>query len=380
MFERLTSVDDEYTMLEAALSDPEVLADQRRLRDTSRRYKQLGPLVECLRRYRARTADAEAARELLAGTPAPSADEREVLREELAESEADIERLEAELKVLLLPTDPNDGKAVIMEIRGAEGGDEANLFAGDLYNMYRGFAALKGWTVEVLSHDASDLGGINLVTLLINGDTAWSRLKFEGGTHRVQRVPATESQGRIHTSTATVAVMPEAEEVEVEVRPEDLEIDVYRSSGPGGQSVNTTDSAVRIVHKPSGIKVEVQEERSQLQNREKAMRYLRARLHQKALDEQQAKEAAARRSMVGTGERSEKIRTYNFPEGRVTDHRIKHTSHQLSNVLGGGDELDGFTERLNAAERSAQLAESEDERSAKPDGAEGSPASPGAKG
>jgi peptide chain release factor 1 len=226
----------------------------------------------------------------------------------------------------------------------------------------------------VLASSPSEVGGYKEVVIGISGRDAYGRLKHESGVHRVQRVPATESQGRIHTSTATVAVMPEAEDVEVEIRPEDLEIDVYRSSGPGGQSVNTTDSAVRIVHKPTGIKVEMQEERSQLQNREKAMRYLRARLYQKALDEQQAKEAAARRSMVGTGERSEKIRTYNFPDGRVTDHRIKHTSHQLANVLGGGDELDGFTERLNAAERSEQLAESEEERRAKPGAAEELPA------
>jgi peptide chain release factor 1 len=227
--------------------------------------------------------------------------------------------------------------------------------------MYRHLADRRKWKTDVLASAPAELGGFKEIVLGIRGRDAYNRLKHESGVHRVQRVPVTESQGRIHTSTATVAVMPEAEEVEVDIRPEDLDIDVYRSSGPGGQSVNTTDSAVRIVHKPSGIKVEVQEERSQLQNREKAMRYLRARLHQMALDEQQAKEAAARRSMVGTGERSEKIRTYNFPEGRVTDHRIKHTSHQLTNVLAGGEELDGFTERLNAAERSAQLASEADD-------------------
>jgi peptide chain release factor 1 len=223
--------------------------------------------------------------------------------------------------------------------------------------MYRRLAERHRWKTEVLASSPSDLGGFKEVSLEVRGKDAFGKLKLEAGVHRVQRVPVTESQGRIHTSTATVAVMPTAEEVEVEIRPEDLQIDVYRSSGPGGQSVNTTDSAVRIVHKPTGIKVEVQEERSQLQNKEKAMRYLRARLHQIALDEAQAKEAAERKAQLGTGERAEKIRTYNFPEGRVTDHRIKLTSHQLQDVLAGGEELDGVLEALRNAERAAQLAD-----------------------
>jgi peptide chain release factor 1 len=274
--------------------------------------------------------------------------------------------LRAELELLLVPKDPDDGKDLILEIRAGAGGQEAALWAGDLFEMYRHLAERRRWKTEVLSSAPSELGGFKEVVISIRGRDAYGRLKHESGVHRVQRVPVTESQGRIHTSTATVAVMPEAEEVEVEIRPEDLDIDVYRSSGPGGQSVNTTDSAVRIVHKPSGIKVEVQEERSQLQNREKAMRYLRARLYQQALDERQAAEAAVRRSMVGTGERSEKIRTYNFPEGRVTDHRVKHTSHQLPNVLAGGEELDGFTDRLNAAERAEQLASGSEDGAASP--------------
>jgi peptide chain release factor 1 len=222
--------------------------------------------------------------------------------------------------------------------------------------MYQRLADRHRWKTDVLASSPSDLGGFKEVSLEVRGQDAYGRLKYEAGVHRVQRVPVTESQGRIHTSTATVAVMPEAEEVEVDLRPEDLQIDVYRSSGPGGQSVNTTDSAVRIVHKPTGIKIEMQEERSQLQNREKAMRYLRARLYQLALDEAHAKEAAVRRAQLGTGERSEKIRTYNYAEGRVTDHRIKHTSHQLQDVLAGGEELDGFADRLLAAERAAQLS------------------------
>ena len=258
-----------------------------------------------------------------------------------------------------MPKDPNEGKDVIVEIRGGTGGQEAALWAGDLFEMYRRLAERHRWKTDVLASSPSDLGGFKEVSLEVRGKDAYARLKHEAGVHRVQRVPVTESQGRIHTSTATVAVMPEAEDVEVELRPDDLQITVFRSSGPGGQSVNTTDSAVRIVHKPTGIKVECQEERSQLQNKEKAMRYLRARLYQVALDEAHAKEAAARRAQLGTGERSEKIRTYNFQEGRVTDHRIKRTSHQLADVLAGGEELDGFIDGLLNAERSAQLADGE---------------------
>jgi peptide chain release factor 1 len=277
-----------------------------------------------------------------------------MLRTELVEAEADLADLEEQLRVLMLPKDPNDGKAVIMEIRGAEGGEEGNLFAGDLYEMYRSFAALKGWTLEVLSHDPSDLGGINLVTILINGDTAWSRLKFEGGTHRVQRVPATESQGRIHTSSATVLVLPEAEEVEVEIDERDLEIDVYRSSGPGGQGVNTTDSAVRITHRPTGVVVAMQDERSQLQNRARAMQVLRARLLKLAQDEQDEAMSVERRSQVGGGGRGEKIRTYNFKENRVTDHRIGYTIYRLQEVLAG--DLDDIVDALTSDERARQLS------------------------
>jgi peptide chain release factor 1 len=349
VFERLASLEDEYISLEVSLSDPDVVSDQSALRRVSKRYKDLTPVVECLRAHRERSADAQAARELLVDA---SDTDRQMLREELAEAESELAALEEQLRVLMLPKDPNDGKAVIMEIRGAEGGEEGNLFAGDLYEMYRGFAALKGWTVEVLSHDPSDLGGVNLVTLLINGDTAWSRLKFEGGTHRVQRVPATESQGRIHTSSATVLVLPEAEEVEVEIDERDLEIDVYRSSGPGGQGVNTTDSAVRITHKPTGVVVAMQDERSQLQNR--AMQVLRARLLQLAQEEHDAAQSAERRSQVGGGGRGEKIRTYNYKENRVTDHRIGFTIYRLQEVLAG--DLDDVVDALAADERARQLA------------------------
>ena len=354
MFERLASLEDEFISLEVSLSDPDVQSDHAELRRVSKRYKDLTPVVECLRSHRERSADAQAARELLVDA---SETDRQMLRVELGEAEADLADLEEQLRLLMLPKDPNDGKAVIMEIRGAEGGEEGNLFAGDLYEMYRGFAALKGWTVEVLSHDPSDLGGINLVTILINGDTAWSRLKFEGGTHRVQRVPATESQGRIHTSSATVLVLPEAEEVEVEIDERDLQIDVYRSSGPGGQGVNTTDSAVRITHVPTGVVVAMQDERSQLQNRARAMQVLRARLLKLAQDEQEAAMSVERRSQVGGGGRGEKIRTYNYKESRVTDHRIGFTIYRLQEVLAG--DLDDVVDALTSDERARQLAGNE---------------------
>jgi len=352
VIERLGSVEDEYALLEAALSDPAVLADQRRLRELSKRYKDLGPLVDALRRHRVRAADAATARDLF---NASSGDERELWRSELADAEAEVVVLEDEIRELMLPKDPNDGRAVIMEIRGAEGGEEANLFARDLYEMYRSYAAAKGWKVEVLSSDPSELGGINQVTFVVNGDSAWTHLKFEGGPHRVQRVPVTESQGRVHTSSATVTVMPDAEEVEVDIDDKDLDIDVYRSSGAGGQSVNTTDSAVRITHRPTGVVVTMQDERSQIQNRARAMQVLRARLLQRAQDEQAAALSAERRSQVGGGGRSEKIRTYNVKENRLTDHRIGFTIYRLADVLGG--DLDAVVEALLADERSRQLAE-----------------------
>ena len=351
MFERLASLEDEFISLEVSLGDPEVVGDHAALRRVSKRYKELTPVVECVRAHRERSADAQAARELLVDA---SETDRVMLRAELADAEADLAGFEEQLRLLMLPKDPNDGKAVIMEIRGAEGGEEGNLFAGDLYEMYRGFAALKGWSVEVLSHDPSDLGGVNLVTILINGDTAWSRLKFEGGTHRVQRVPATESQGRIHTSSATVLVLPEAEDVEVEIDERDLQIDVYRSSGPGGQGVNTTDSAVRITHIPTGVVVAMQDERSQLQNRARAMLVLRARLLKLAQDEQDAAKSVERRAQVGGGGRGEKIRTYNFKENRVTDHRIGYTVYRLQEVLAG--DLDDLVDALTADERARQLS------------------------
>ena len=351
MFDRLQAVEDEFVSLEASLGDPELGSDQVRLRDITRRYKDLTPVVDCIRRYRARVADAEAARELLAGSD--DAD-KGAWRDEVRSADDDVAALAEELKLLMLPRDPNDGRAVIVEIRGAEGGEEANLFARDLYDMYRAFATRHGWQTEVLSEDRSDLGGLNQVTMVVRGDTAWGRMKFEGGTHRVQRVPVTESQGRIHTSSATVLVLPEAEEIDVQIDDKDLEVDVYRSSGAGGQHVNTTDSAVRITHKPSGIVVTMQDERSQLQNRLRAMTVLRSRLMRLAEDEQNAAMSAERRSQVGGGGRGEKIRTYNFKENRVTDHRIGFTIYRLGDVLAG--DLDEVVDALTTEQRARQLA------------------------
>ncbi|MFN5605343.1 MAG: peptide chain release factor 1 [Actinomycetes bacterium] len=352
MHDRWDSLLSEHVTLESLLSDPAVLGDQSRLREVSRRYKELTPVVECIRNIEARTSDAEAARELIAMSA--DATERDQLKAERESAEADVARLEEELRMLLLPKDPNDGRPVIMEIRGAEGGEEANLFARDLYEMYLGYATRRGWKVETLSVDPSDLGGVNQATFVVRGDDAWSRLKFEGGPHRVQRVPVTESQGRIHTSSATVMVLPEAEEVDVHVDDKDLQIDVYRASGPGGQGVNTTDSAVRITHLPTGLVVTMQDERSQLQNRARAMTVLRSRLLKLAQDEMDAKMSAERRSQVGGGGRGEKIRTYNFKENRLTDHRIGFTIYSLGDVLAG--DLDGVVDALATDERSRQLA------------------------
>ncbi len=352
---RLGEIQERRERIAAEMAEPGVATDPDRLRSLGKAYAELDEIVVPYREYRDAARQAADARELASHESDPEM--VAFLEDEAAQAEAHASEVRARLEALLVPRDPNDGKDVIVEIRAGAGGQEAALWAGELYEMYHRLAERHRWKTDTLSSSPSDLGGFKDAVLEVRGRDAYARLKHESGVHRVQRVPVTESSGRIHTSTATVAVLPEAEEVEVEIRPEDLEIDVYRSSGPGGQSVNTTDSAVRIVHVPTGIKIECQEERSQFQNREKAMRYLRARLLQRAQDEAAAKEAAARRSQLGSGDRAEKIRTYNFPDGRVTDHRIKHTSHQLADVLAGGDELDGFIDRLNAAERSQQLAE-----------------------
>jgi peptide chain release factor 1 len=335
-------IESRFAELSRQMTDPAVIGDRNRYAEVGREYRRLEAAAKLAEEWRRAKGDDDGARELIA----EGADDADV-REMLTTAESDLERIEEALRLAMVERDPNDDKNVIVEIQGGAGGEEAGLWAGDLYRMLSKYAERRGFKTEPL-----DIGD-GKYTFEINGDGAYSVFKFEGGTHRVQRVPETESQGRIHTSTATVAVLPAAEDVDVQVDPNDLEIDVYRSSGPGGQSVNTTDSAVRITHKPSGIVVSMQDEKSQLQNREKAMRVLRARLYERAVAEQQAELAADRRSQVGTGDRSEKIRTYNYGERRVTDHRIKLTAHNLDAVLEG--ELDEFTAGLESDEKRRRL-------------------------
>lgn len=348
---KLDAILADFQLLETSLTTQEVLGDQYKLRDASRRYKQLGPLIDCIREYKSVLGNVDAAKELI---ETASVDERVSLDVEMREGMLRLEELENQLKVLLIPPDPNDGKNVILEIRGAEGGEEANLFAGELVEMYRAWATRHGWSVEMLAYDRSPMGGVNQATILMKGETVWRQMRFEGGPHRVQRVPVTENAGRIHTSSATVAVMPEAEEVDIAIDDRDLEIDVYRSGGSGGQSVNTTDSAVRITHKPTGLVVTMQDERSQLQNRVKAMQVLRTRLLQRRQDEHEAKISAERRAQVGKGGRGEKIRTYNYKENRITDHRISFTLYQLQDVLAGN--LDPVIDALTLEYQAEQLA------------------------
>jgi peptide chain release factor 1 len=331
-----------YGELQDRMADPSVYSDHREAAELGRRLKELEPAVRAAREWRQATADLADAK----GDPD--------LASMATELEADVARLEDELKLALVEHDPADAKDVIVEVRQGVGGDEAALWAGEVARMLQRYAERRGYRSEILSASENEGGGVKEAVFAVKGEGAFSVFKWEGGTHRVQRVPETESQGRIHTSTSTVAVMPEVEEVEVQIEDKDLKIDVYRSTGPGGQSVNTTDSAVRITHVPTGIVVSMQDEKSQLQNKQKAMRVLRARLYEAERERQQAEVAAARRSQVGTGERAEKIRTYNFPENRLTDHRIKLTVHRLDQVLDG--DLQEFTDALQAEERRRALA------------------------
>ena len=348
---RLGVLEQELEEVEHGLADPATASNPARLRDLSRRHKELGEVVDTWRRLRRARGDLDAARQMLEGA---TGEDRETVHAELEAAEAAIEELGIQLNLLLLPRDPNDGRNVIVEIRGAEGGEEANLFARDLYDMYARYAGRRGWKVDVLTESASERDGLNEVVFVVKGGDAWSRLEHEAGPHRVQRVPVTESKGRVHTSSATVMVLPEADEVDVTIDPGDLKIDVYRSTGPGGQSVNTTDSAVRITHLPTGIVVAMQDEKSQIQNRAKAMTVLRARLLKAEQDKRAHELAEQRRSQVGGGGRSEKIRTYNFRENRVTDHRLNLTLYKLDQVLAG--DLDELTDALMADKRARQLA------------------------
>jgi peptide chain release factor 1 len=351
VIDRLEGIARRYQEIEAEMSRPEVATDHARMTKLAREQHALRETVQTYEAYKRARHEFESARELQKNER--DAEMQEYLRAEEHRAQSQLAELEEKLKVLLLPKDPNDERDVVVEIQGAEGGEEAALFAGDLFRMYTKWAERKGWKVDVVEESPTEKGGFDKVVFEVHGHGAYSQLKFEGGVHRVQRVPKTEAQGRIHTSAATVAVMPEADPVEVELKPEDIEIKTSTSQGPGGQSVNTTYSAIRITHKPTGMMVSIQDEKSQLQNKEKALRVLRARLYELKLAEQQAKIGAQRRGMVGTGSRSEKIRTYNFKENRVTDHRIKLTLHRLDSVMNG--DLDELVTALVNAERAALL-------------------------
>ena len=350
MIERLTAIEEKYNELSSELSKPEVLSDIKKTLELSKEQASLKDAYDAYQKYKKIESDLEEAKEM---TKDPELGE--FAKEEISKLNKEKEELESNIEIILLPKDPNDGKNVIVEIRGAAGGDEANIFAGDLYRMYTKYAEKQGWKIEVLSEEHSDAGGYPLVEFMVKGDNVYSKLKYESGAHRVQRVPVTETQGRVHTSTATVLVMPEAEEVDVEINPSDLRIDVYRSTGAGGQCVNTTDSAVRITHLPTNTVVTCQNERSQIQNKEKAMQMLRTRLYEAKLREQEEKLGSERRSKIGTGDRSEKIRTYNYPQNRVTDHRIGYTTKNLDRVMEGN--LDDIIEALITEDQNRKLKE-----------------------
>ena len=349
-------LEQEFLDIQDRLGDQDLLSDQVEYAKVAKRYSELENIVKCIRDIRSSNEDIETAKEML--TEADGTD-RELLRDEINAAQITLESLETQLRQLLIPKDPNENKNVIIEIRGAEGGEEANLFARDLYEMYASFASKRGWKLEVLNSQPSDMGGFTTITFILKGNDVWSNMKYEGGPHRVQRVPVTETQGRVHTSSATVSVLPEADEIDIRIEESDLQVDVFRSSGPGGQSVNTTDSAVRITHKPTGIIVSMKDGKSQLQNKARAMVVLRSRLLQAEQERIQAEQSASRKGQMGGGGRSEKIRTYNFKENRVTDHRIGLTLYKLDRILSG--DINQVTDALAENERASQLTTLEDD-------------------
>jgi len=352
MFQKLDAIEERFGAIDQLLADPSVIADQEKYLKHVRERAEISDLVEIYQRYKRVSRQIEDNRELMNGN---DEEIKELAKGEIPALKEELETLEKRLKLILLPKDPRDGKSVLLEIRAGTGGEEAALFAADLFRMYSRYAEKNGWKVEMMSQSPTGLGGFKEVIGLIGGKGAYSRLKYEGGVHRVQRVPTTESQGRVHTSAVTVAVLPEAEDVEVQIKPDELRIDVYRSSGPGGQSVNTTDSAVRVTHLPSGLVVTCQDEKSQHKNKAKALKILRARLLDHAIQEQQKEIAKTRKNMVGSGDRSERIRTYNFPQNRVTDHRIGLTLHHLEQVMEG--EIDEIVEALSTHYQTEALQE-----------------------
>ncbi len=357
MLDKLQNIQKRYDQLNELLSDPEIIGDQQKFMEYAKESASLSPIVDKFNEYQRILTTMEDAKEMLKEKQDP--DFEEMLQLELEEAKESKSTVEEELKVLLLPKDPNDDKNIIVEVRGGTGGDEAALFAGDLFRMYSRYAERQGWKTEIMSSNENDIGGYKEIVFTVVGNGAYSRMKFESGVHRVQRVPDTESSGRIHTSAATVAVLPEAEEVDITINAADVRFDVYRSSGPGGQSVNTTDSAVRVTHLPTGLVVSCQDEKSQLKNKEKAMRILRARLYDLAREEANKERSDARKGQVGSGDRSERIRTYNFPQGRVTDHRISLTIHQLAAFLDG--DLDDMINALVTEDQAQKIAAGLDE-------------------
>lgn len=351
MLKKLQEIQDRYEELGQSLSDPEIISNQKEFQKRMKQHRSMEEVVEKFREYKKLEETIEDAREILKAET--DKEMREMVQEELDQALEGLGLREEELKVLLLPKDPNDEKSVIVEIRGGAGGDEAALFAGDLFRMYSRYGEAKGWKIDILDSHESDLGGYKEIVFSIEGYGAYSKLKYESGVHRVQRIPSTESGGRIHTSTVTVAVLPEAEEVDIDVDPNDVRVDLFCSSGPGGQSVNTTKSAVRLTHIPTGTVVSCQDEKSQIKNKDKAMKVLRARLYEKAMEEEAAKLASERKSQVGTGDRSERIRTYNYPQNRITDHRIGLTLHKLEAMMEG--DLDELIETVITTKQAEKL-------------------------